>query len=318
MILNSSETKIVASCGWVEKSSLLVICPRERKEERLKIGEAGYIGLKKLPQDYFLAIQHYPGEYVVLSIHSFQNPAEILAEVIATSRNLKFRGDDSLWKLAPKYYVGGLNDESEGRAYRLIEMNRERKEELFPDLEWWDKSYDKMYQGVIDVIEIPNTDYLLFSVQRDSEPVLYDISGKKVTKKIKLAGRRGNPIFTFRNNQKELWCIDYDTLVKIRLSDWKILAKKRMQGSILQMDMLFVGDFSFTADEKYCAVARPYSRDLVLLRCDPLKVVANCGSRFQPLSVAVLSNLDYVARNWKTGQVEYGSFKLKKKFWPFG
>ncbi|MCX5859999.1 MAG: hypothetical protein NT056_08915, partial [Proteobacteria bacterium] len=104
----------------MEKSSLLVIDPKERKEERFQIGEAGYIELKKLPQDYFLAIQHYPGEYVVLSIHSFKDPAWKLAEVTVTSRNLKFRGDDSLWKLAPKYYVGGLNDESEGRAYRLI------------------------------------------------------------------------------------------------------------------------------------------------------------------------------------------------------
>ena len=318
MILNSSETRIVASCGWVEKSGLLVIDPRERKEECLKIGEAGYIGLKKLPQDYFLVIQHYPGEHMVLSIHSFKDPAEKLAEVTITSRNLEFRGDGNLWKLAPKYYVGGLNDELKGRDYRLIEINLERKEELFPDLEWWDNSYDKMYQGVIDVIEIPNTDYVLFSVQRDSEPVLYDIFKKKVAKKIKLAGRRGNPIFTFRNNHKEIWCRDYDTLVKMRVSDWKILAKKCLQGGSLGVDKQFIGDFSFTPDEKYCAVARPFSKDLILLKCDNLKVVAECGSESQPISTVVLSNLDFVARDWKTGKVEFGSFKVKKKYWPFG
>ncbi len=200
MILNSSETKIVASCGWVDKSSLLVIDTRDHQEKRFKIGEAQYIVLKKLPKDYFIVIQYFSGEYVILSIHSFADPTSKLTEVIVTSKHLEFKGDQGLWKLAPKYYVAYLNDQFQGNDYRLIEINLERKDELFPNLEWFDDSYDKGYQGVMDVVEIPNTNYLLFSVQRSSAPVLYDISNKKVVSKIKLAGRTGNPSFPASNN----------------------------------------------------------------------------------------------------------------------
>ncbi len=317
MILNSSETKIVASCGWVDKSSLLVIDTRDHQEKRFKIGEAQYIVLKKLPKDYFIVIQYFSGEYVILSIHSFADPTSKLTEVIVTSKHLEFKGDQGLWKLAPKYYVAYLNDQFQGNDYRLIEINLERKDELFPNLEWFDDSYDKGYQGVMDVVEIPNTNYLLFSVQRSSAPVLYDISNKKVVSKIKLAGRAGNPVFTFRNNQRELWCVDYDTLIRMRIPDWRILVKRRLQGPSLQAVMQFIGDFSFTADEKYCAVARPFSRDTILIECDTFKIVAKRRSHFQPINTVVLSNLDFAVRDWQTGKVEFGLFKIKKGIWPF-
>lgn len=312
MILNSAETRIVASCGWVEKSSLLVIDTKSHQEERIKIGEAQYITLKKLPEDYFLAIQHFSGEYIILSVHSFANPACKLTEAIATSKSLEFKGELDLWKLAPKYYVAYLKDKLRGDDYRLVEINLGRKDELFPNLKWFDDSYDKDYQGVIDVIEIPNTSNLLFSVQRSSSPVLYDIAKQEVVSKIKLTGRAGNPIFSFRNNQKELWCVDYDTLIRMRISDWKILAKKRLQGPSLQTTMQSIGDFSFTPDEKYCAVARPFSKDVVLMGCDNFMVIAKYRSRFQPFNIAILSSLDFVARDWQTGKTEFGLFKIKK------
>lgn len=61
MILNNAETRIISSVGWIEKSSLLIIDLPDMKMEKIQIGEADYISLKKISGSLFVAIQHYPG-----------------------------------------------------------------------------------------------------------------------------------------------------------------------------------------------------------------------------------------------------------------
>lgn len=105
-----------------------------------------------------------------------------------------------------------------------------------------------------------------------------------------------------------MWTVDYDTLVRLEVGSWKIIQSKKLQNSIGKVTMTFVGDFAFTPDERYCAVARPYSKDVILLESETMKEVGKIKSKNQPLQVAVLSTLECVYRDWKTGKLDFQAF----------
>src|SRR5262249_30918002 len=125
-------------------------------------------------------------------------------------------------------------------------------------LEWYDNSYDKGYQGVFDVLGLPGESAALVSVQRSSRVILHDLDTGKRINSIDLGGRGGNPKLELRESGKEVWAADYDTLVVVGTEDWKIQRKSRLQGAAAGTQQ-FIGDFSFSPDQKLCLVARPFS-----------------------------------------------------------
>lgn len=308
MILNKDESKIVSSLGWADKSSICVIDCVDRSISNLNFEDAEYVSVKKIKDNHFMCFHRFVGEKIVITAHSFDDPSHVIGKIEITGRKFQFQGNDNVWKLAPRFFVewikDGFNDD-----YYLLKIDVEKKEIVYNTIEWFHSDeYDRGYQGLYEVVEIPGTDDLLFPVQRSSDPVLYDYSNKKVVTKIKLAGRAGNPSFKFRENQTELWTVDYDTLVRLEVGTWKILGSKRLQNSTDGQTMTFIGEFAFSPDEKYCAVARPYSHDVLLLEADKMKEIGKITSKYQPLQVVLLSNLTCVFRDWKTGKVEFQSF----------
>lgn len=317
MLLNSLYNRIIDSCGWVDQSSLLIIDLPSKKSSSIKISDCSYITVKALSQENFICAEHFEGERLVLSIRSFGTPASVLASVVITADNLVFSGNDALWENAPHYYIEYLKHPFQGNDYRLIDLRSKPASGVFPSLEWFDDSYDKGYQGIMDVIEIPESQFLLFSIQRSSSPVLYDPNKRMIVKKIHLAGRGGNPIFSFNKSKTDIWCVDYDTLLKISISDFKIIKSIKLQGPGLGAIMQFIGNFSLSPDERYCAVARPFSSDVVLLDSNSFKIISHSKSKKQPLSVVLLPNLEYICRDWKSGVIEFGRFDIKKDFLRF-
>ena len=251
---------------------------------------------------------------ITITLHSFDAPRNKICEVIIKANDSKFTGSNEQLKIIPRYYVGYLENDERG-DYKLITLDVEKQRVELSSLDWFDDSYDKGYQGVLDVIEIPETGNLLFSIQRNSSPILFNPIEKEVVQKVKLAGRAGNPIFTFRNQNKEIWCVDYDTLLKMDSVSFKIINKARLQLPSLGFTQQFIGDFAFTKDENYCAVARPFSKDVILLKSSNLKVVSRVKFKDEPLGIAVLSSLDFIYRDWKSGKVGFGRFKVKKFLW---
>lgn len=307
MIINKSENIAISSLGWCDKSSFCVIDIPSHERRLINLENARYVSIKKLIEDYFLCIHHFDGEKIILSIQSFTKPDSVISKIVIQNHNAVFMGDLDLWKSTQRYFVGYLKDNSNSE-YKLVEIDPKSQGVTFHCLDWFDSSYDRTSQGIIDVIAIPDSPYLLFSIQRDSTPVLYNMINKKIEKKIKLVGRGGNPVFSFRNKNEELWCVDYDTLVKLRVSDWSIVNFKRLQTTILPGSREFIGDFSFTSDEKYCAVARPASNDIVLLDCLSFRKITGIKVKDKPIAVAVMSDWNCVYRDWKTGEVGFAKF----------
>ena len=108
-------------------------------------------------------------------------------------------GEGSVWKRLPHAFTGFAFGD-----YRLILTNDQGQAEL-QGFDWFDNSYDKGYQGIVDAMEIPNSALLILSIQRDSAPVLYDPFTKQVVRKLRLADRRGNSEFCLRVAADEFW-----------------------------------------------------------------------------------------------------------------
>ena len=64
------------------------------------------------------------------------------------------------------------------------------------------------------------------------------------------------------------------------------------------------------------AVARPFSRDVVLVDSQTLKVRANARVGQQPLSGCMISAKKFLVRDWQTGRPEIGEFR-RSGFAPF-
>jgi hypothetical protein len=157
--------------------------------------------------------------------------------------------------------------------------------------------YDKGYEGIIGVVEVPNDDLLIISVQRDSHPVLYDPRAREKVGTLELCNRVGNPNLFFRRRANELWADDYDTVVKLEPVTWRVLGSRLVQPPTTGTN----GQFSFYADESLCAVARPFSRDVLGSDSTTLQTRFQCALDGQPIEAVVLPDRSVSARDWKSG-----------------
>jgi len=63
----------------------------------------------------------------------------------------------------------------------------------------------------------------------------------------------------------------------------------------------FMGHFSFDADESPCAVARPFSRDVLGVEPTTLQTRFQCALDGQPIKALALPDGSVNARDWKSG-----------------
>ena len=173
-------------------------------------------------------------------------------------------------------------------------------------MDWYDdKTYDKGYQGLASLAEVPGTQLLMISVQRDSNLVLYDPGLKTVVRKVSLAGRSGNPSMYFCRYSNELWASDYDTLVRVETESWKVNGSILIQGAVPGTQE-FMGDFIFEKHERMCLAARPFSGDVIVLELTSLQKRQSIKLGQQPLTLALMADGEVLARDWKTGSLLRG------------
>jgi hypothetical protein len=219
----------------------------------------------------------------------------------------------SIWAHVPTnytaYYRGPFWSD-----YALVRVDPIKGSVSLQQFDWYNDEYDKGYQGIIGVTEIPGDSLLLISVQRDSRLVLYDPIAQAKRGMVELAGRGGNPSLSFRPRANELWAVDYDTIVKLDPASWRILAARRLQDEDSQGANQFVGDVWFNRDETMCVVARPFSGDVIVVDLENLKTRFQCKTGLKPLQAASLGDGAVVARDWKTGELLQGQLR---KVGPF-
>jgi len=313
MISNPDRTTLISSLGWVDHDALWRLDVASGRLDRIALGSgARHLSLRAFGESRFCVSHRFDGKRFELTVHSFSDPAAVLARATVQDGGQRFEGDIAAWDGVPNLHVAHLafapwNDDvllrivpSSGR----IEIHR---------LAWYDKSYDKLYQGIVDVLELPGNSLALVSVQRSSRLIVHDLTSGASKGFIDLAGRAGNPSLQLGCAGEAIWTIDYDTLVVIRTRDHRVLRKKRLQ-SAWSGTQQFVGELTIAAEERLCMVARPFSGDVIGVDMASFGIKATARLGRQPLEAILLPGSEVVARDWKTGDLLRGTLRRRRWF----
>lgn len=301
MIVDDSESRIISSLGWCDGGKIWVCDTDSARMHLVKFDRTKYVQLRQGSNDHFAA-----GRFVsklkshILTAHQIASPKETISRISITATSSSFEGDESVWEHLPKAYV--VNLRKHGYILALV-RHRERRVETQP-LEWYDDSYDHMYQGVIGVTEVPGRELLIFSVQRCRELVMYDPRERNVVRRLNLPGEAGgNPRLRFRRTAEELWADNYDTLIRLDSRDFAVKDFAKLQIGMGKFSSLFIGDFAFNRDESLCAVPRPHTGDVLALDTQSFELTHRAVTGMEPLKVALLSDGRVFARDWMSGKL---------------
>jgi hypothetical protein len=314
MLIDNKTERVISSLGWVDRGSLWTFSLNAETPQTIPISDAKYLSLKQGCDDTFAVVHHFDGNRLEVSAHRFAEAGQAVSRVsfLATSTQgslkqprVSIEGDTSIWSLLPCAYTA--------YAFGDFHLFNPLGAPAMERLDWYDDSYDKGYQGITDVVEVPGTEYVIVSVQRDSNPVLYDRGRRQVVRKLKLAGKFGNPHFLFRPNSTEIWASDYDSIVKLDGTTYEVVKSVRLQDSVAGASQ-FVGSFCFASGGDICVVARPFSSDVVVLDSTSMSIVREVKLEGQPLDAAVLLDGLVVARDWKTGALAQGKLSRRKRW----
>lgn len=311
MIVNAASTQAVASLGWVHKGSLWVYKIGDASPRIHELSDAKCLTVKAGTNDFFSIVHHWDGDKVEISAHNQSEPHRPISSVslqgadpVSASRSSTFLGGKSVWRELPRAYVAFAFGDYH---LFLIEADGDISVHGFP---WYSNtSYDKVYQGIVGVEEVPNSRLLIVSVQRDSNPILYDPEARAVVRKLVLANRFGNPAFKFRASANEFWATDYDHVVKLDATTLDVTASRRLQKGTRQVMRQFIGEFSFCRHESLCLVARPFGGDVIGLDCDKMRPTHRVSLGRQPLEAGLLGDDTVVALDWKTGEFLMGELR---------
>ncbi|HEX6164920.1 MAG TPA: hypothetical protein VFZ31_16250 [Vicinamibacterales bacterium] len=300
MITDRDRTMVLSSLGWVDGDAIWCFDVQSGAARVIPQNTgARYTSLHSAGSERFVAVHHFDGARFLASVGLFSAPEITVSSAGYENGRTSLTGNADTWAGLPQLFVCYLA--APWNDFVLIKI--ESGHVHIQRLEWYDSSYDKGYQGIVDVIALADPRYALVSVQRSSELVLHDLETGKAERKVGIGAQSGNPRLTLRNGGRELWANDYDTLVIIDTQSWRVLRKKRLQSAKGGTGQ-FIGDYSFSADGT-CCVARPYSGDVIALD-QRLRIRKSAKLGRQPQEAVELPNGEVIARDWKTGDLLKG------------
>ena len=300
MIVNPDRTTVLSSIGGIDGDAIWVFDVASGKARAIPQNTgAKYTSLHASDSERYIAVHHFDGARFLATVSLFSAPEITVSTASYENGRTSLIGNETAWDGLPRLFVAHLAQRWNDYVLVKIESGHVHIQRL----EWYDTSYDKGYQGVIDVIALPDPRYALVSVQRSSELVIHDLETGQATQKISLGSQLGNPKLTLRQSGKEVWASDYDTLAIFDTGSWRVRRKKRLQSAVAGTGQ-FIGDYSFSADGS-CCVARPYSGDVVAVD-ERLRIRKSAKLGRQPHDAIELPNGDVIARDWKTGDLLRG------------
>jgi len=296
--------------GWVDHDGLWRFNVASGETDTIPLRTGGrYSSLHYLGSDRFAVAHHFDGRRFEVSVRSFSSPGDVLAHAVLEDGENSVAGEPAAWSGVPLLYVEYLHF-APWNDFALLRISPTTGKADVQRLQWYDDSYDKGYQGVIDVLALPDDTCALVSVQRSSRLILHDLETGTQRRSIDLGGRGGNPRLALRELGKEVWASDYDALVVLGTADWQVLRSARLQSAFTGTQQ-FIGDFCFAPDQALCAVARPFNGDVLAVDLDSLRIKSSAKLGRQPLEAVALAGGKIVARDWKTGDLLLGSLERR-------
>ena len=306
MLTDPRESCVVSSLAWVDGGALWILDVASARSRLAPLSEAKHLTLHAGKSGHFAVVHHYDDDRLEITAHSFADPAAILSRGIVAGDSRSIEGPLSPWSHLPRHYIAHLAQRARV-GYALVSID-EAQGLVLQKFERYDSAYDKGYQGIVGVAEVPDSHLLLIAVQRSSKVIVYDPQALRQVGSFVLCGRHGNPTLKFRSSAHELWAVDYDTITKVEPDSWGVLKSRRLQGAS-RGTAQFIGSFSFDAHETLCAVARPFSGDIVGLDPKTLRTRYRAKLGGQPIEVALLGEHRVFARDWKSGSLLTGKLR---------
>ena len=298
---------VLSSMGWVDRDAVWQFdgASGTTRTIPLKSG-AEHCSLHATTADRFAVAHHFVGRRFEMTVHEFAAPETAIARVVLSENESALSGASSALADVPPLYVTYLAFEP-WKDYVLIEIAGDGAMTIHR-LPWYDTSYDKDYQAIVDAVAVPGERQALISVQRSSQLIVQDLDTGAVVRTLNLGGGAGNPRLKVRDGAGEIWTTDYDSVAVVRTDTLRVRKRTRLQGAA-EGTQLFIGDLTFAPHRDVCIVPRPFSSDVVALDLEKLNVKGTAATGREPLEAAMLANGDVIARDWKTGDLLRGTFQ---------
>jgi len=314
MIAAPDGTAVLSSIGWVDGDALWRLDAASGRLDAIPLGTgARYSSLHHdeagARSGQFAVAHHFDGRRFEVSVRAFSAPDAVLARAAVDPAGTGVDGDAAAWAGVPRLYVEYLGF-APWNSFVLLRVSPSDGAVEIQRLAWYDESYDKAYQGIVGVLELPGGDAALVSVQRSSRLILHDLATGARRRAIDLGDRGGNPRLALRDSGREVWASDYDAIAVVRTDTWQVTRRARLQGARAGTQE-FIGGFAFAADEPLCVVARPFSGDVIGIDLETLKTRRSARLGRQPLEVAALPGGEIVARDWQTGDLLRGALRRR-------
>jgi hypothetical protein len=307
VIANRDRTIVLSALGWVDGDALWCFDVASGQARTIPQNTgARYASLHASDSERFVVVHHFDGARFQASVNLFSAPEVTVSTASYENGRTSLIGNAATWDGLPQLFVAFLAQPWNDHVLIRIESGHVHIQRL----EWYDSSYDKGYQGVVDVIALPDPRYALISVQRSSKLVLHDLETGRARQTINLGNGLGNPKLTLGQSGKQVWASDYDTLVVVDTESWRVLRKKRLQGAVGGAGQ-FIGEYTLSPDGG-CCVSRPHSGDVVVVN-DRLTTRRRVTLGRQPFEAVELSDGNVIARDWKTGDLLRG--RMEKIGW---
>ena len=213
MIANPERTVVLSSLGWVDGDAIwcLDVASGQARTIAQNTG-ARYTSLHASGTERFVAVHHFDGARFLASVSLFSAPEITVSSASYEDGRTSLSGNAAAWDGLPRLFISYLGPPWNDHLLVTIESGHVHLQRL----EWYDASYDKGYQGVIDVIALPDRRHALISVQRSSVLVVHDLETGQAHQKVTLGTKNGNPKLA-RRPSGEVWATDYDTLAVLSL-----------------------------------------------------------------------------------------------------
>jgi hypothetical protein len=300
MIFDPASRRVLGSLGWVDRGAIWVFDLKGRTESRIPVDGAKFITIDPGKNGLF-RVSALLDEGVEVSIRRVAEPATPLATVNFRGAEATFHGDSRLWSAVERTCFSSCGDTT---LLWQIDFSSEQARKL--DLSWYSSErYDLLYQGLVQSLTLPRQDIVLVSVQRGSSLLGIDVAGQRKPVEISLSDAGGNPDLRLRNDN-DLIASDYDSLAFVDLTQMRVVRRVQLQERVGDVGA-FIGDFDLHPNGT-CAVARPFSSDAILVDSETFRVLGQATLEGQPLQICMVSDREFVTRDWKTGAVQIGEF----------
>lgn len=303
MILDRTQQFIVTSIGTADEGAFLLRDLIADRTSRHIVCQGGYLRVFAVDGDRFLVAAR-PGamDEIQLSVRRFAEPDVVLWSLNSSRRGHEFFGDPDAARGIRRHHLvmlkrSGAEDRPE---HLILSVTPAAMKVTLGQMWWYDADhYDMGYQGPIDVMEMPDSDRVLVSVQRSSTLIVHDLSSGVAVDRIELGNRNGNPSLNLIDGQ--IWTVDYDTFVRVSIKPPRAVRSVLVQPADGGMGQ-WAADPFVCSKRRRAFVPRPYSGDIAVVDPDAGAIEGFVRVRGKPLSCVVTSTGRVIARAWRTGE----------------